>query len=185
MADIINNAQFGVDENGNPKSVAGAVNQLTSTDSPIIQQGRTRALQKMNDRGLLNSSMAQTASDSAAYDAAIPIATADLGNQNQKLIQTNQQANQAYQTTMSAINNIQNNNQMDAATKSKAISSAIASANDHFKTLSTVSGLNLPGMLDWTGYGQPQSAQANQPNVVPKTTATTANEMLNPNFNSY
>ena len=62
------------------QTVAGNVKSLTAEDSGIIQQARTRANQKMNDRGLLNSSMAQSASDSAAYDAAIPIAQADAAN---------------------------------------------------------------------------------------------------------
>jgi hypothetical protein len=62
------------------QTVAGQVKALTAEDSGIIQQARTRANQKMNERGLLNSSIAQTASDSAAYDAAIPIAQADAAN---------------------------------------------------------------------------------------------------------
>lgn len=62
------------------QTVAGNVQKLTAEDSGIIQQARTRSNQKMNERGLLNSSMAQSASDSAAYDAAIPIAQADAAN---------------------------------------------------------------------------------------------------------
>lgn len=56
--------------------IAGILNP-SSAMSPIIQQARTRALEQKNERGLANSSLAQTASDSAAYDAALQIAKPD------------------------------------------------------------------------------------------------------------
>lgn len=59
------------------QTVEGRINKLTDPNSPIIQQARFRANAAMNDRGLLNSSIAATAADSAAYEAAIPIAQAD------------------------------------------------------------------------------------------------------------
>ena len=43
-------------------------------DNPLLQQARTRAAQKMNGMGLMNSSMAIGAGESAMYDAAMPIA---------------------------------------------------------------------------------------------------------------
>lgn len=64
-----------------PQTVAGQINTLLDPNNSngIIQQARTGALANMNGRGLLNSSLAQTASDSAAYNAALPIAQADAG----------------------------------------------------------------------------------------------------------
>lgn len=59
------------------QTVEGRINNLTDPNNPIIQQARFRANAAMNDRGLLNSSIAATAADSAAYEAAIPIAQAD------------------------------------------------------------------------------------------------------------
>lgn len=59
------------------QTVNGQVQGIIAQNSPLIQQARTSALQGMNSRGLLNSSMAQTAGDSAAYSAAMPIAQAD------------------------------------------------------------------------------------------------------------
>lgn len=61
------------------QTVEGRVGRLTDPNNPLIQQARARSDQAMNGRGLLNSSMAQTAADSAAYDVAIPIANADAG----------------------------------------------------------------------------------------------------------
>lgn len=59
------------------EAVRSQLQQIIADDSPLMQQARTRALQTANSRGLLNSSMAMTAADSAMYDAAMPIATQD------------------------------------------------------------------------------------------------------------
>lgn len=78
-------AEYQAAQLGNPTSwqvtpdqtVEGRVNQILNPDSPIIQAARARAAQAANERGLLNSAMAMTAGEAAAYDAAIPIATND------------------------------------------------------------------------------------------------------------
>jgi len=59
------------------ETVRQQLQDLIAEDSPLMQQARARALQTANSRGLLNSSMAMTAADSAMYDAAMPIATQD------------------------------------------------------------------------------------------------------------
>jgi hypothetical protein len=61
------------------QTVQAQLQQIIASDSPLMQQARTRALQTANGRGLLNSTMSQTAADSAMYDAAYPIAAADAG----------------------------------------------------------------------------------------------------------
>ena len=61
------------------QTVQAQLQQIIASDSPLMQQARTRALQTANGRGLLNSTMSQTAADSAMYDAAFPIAAADAG----------------------------------------------------------------------------------------------------------
>lgn len=61
------------------ETVRSQLQQIIADDSPLMQQARTRALQTANSRGLLNSTMSQTAADSAMYDAAYPIAAADAG----------------------------------------------------------------------------------------------------------
>ena len=59
------------------QTVAGQVNGLISQNSPLLQQTQTKALEQANQRGLLNSSMAVGAAQSALYSAALPIAQAD------------------------------------------------------------------------------------------------------------
>lgn len=59
------------------QTVAGQVKNIIAENSPLMQQAETRALQKANSRGLLNSSIAVGAGQSALYDAAMPIATQD------------------------------------------------------------------------------------------------------------
>lgn len=77
------------------QTVAGNMNQLTSDNSPYIQIARTKALENQNARGLLNSSMTQTASDSAAYQAALPIAQADASTYAKAAGYNTDQTNQA------------------------------------------------------------------------------------------
>ena len=59
------------------ETVRSQLQQIIADDSPLMQQARARAMQTANTRGLLNSSMAATAGESALYDAAMPIATQD------------------------------------------------------------------------------------------------------------
>lgn len=59
------------------QTVQTQLEQIIAADSPLMQQARARALQAANERGLLNSSMAVTAGQSALYDAAMPIAQQD------------------------------------------------------------------------------------------------------------
>lgn len=59
------------------QTVAGQMQGLMDPNNPFIQQARTRARVSGNARGLLNSSLIESAADSAAYDAALPIAQAD------------------------------------------------------------------------------------------------------------
>lgn len=59
------------------ETVQGQIKGLISEKSPFIQQAETGAKQEANARGLINSTMAVTAGQDAAYRAALPIANAD------------------------------------------------------------------------------------------------------------
>jgi len=59
------------------QTVQGQLDNILNGNSPIIQQARSNAMQTANNRGLLNSSMAATAGESAAISNALPIATSD------------------------------------------------------------------------------------------------------------
>jgi len=65
-----------------PQTVQGQIADITSADSPLMQQAATRAKQQMAPRGLLNSTMAVQAGQEALYNAASPIAQADAATYN-------------------------------------------------------------------------------------------------------
>ena len=63
--------------NAPTETVAGQVDSILAKDSPLMQRARTIATQQMNQRGLVNSSMAQGAGVAAMIDRATPIAQQD------------------------------------------------------------------------------------------------------------
>ncbi len=69
-----NPAQTAVQPN---QTVAGNIKDIIASGSPLMEQAETNAKNMMNQRGLINSSQAITAGQSALYAAATPIATAD------------------------------------------------------------------------------------------------------------
>lgn len=75
-----------------------------------------------------------------------------LAQANQRLLETNSQAASAFQTAMSAINNIQNNNQMDANTKTQAIAQVWRDVQTQLRVMGAVSGLNLTSQLNFANY---------------------------------
>lgn len=95
------------------QTVAGNISSLTDPNSPPMQQARTRAIQQMASRGLINSSMATSAADSAMYDVANTIAQSDAATKakaagynvdqlNQQVTLDKQLANQMGQAQLSA-----------------------------------------------------------------------------------
>lgn len=68
-------------------SVADKVKQLSSQDSPLMQQAKTDGLKVANRRGLLNSSMAAGASQDATLRQVLPIASQDANQAFQKNMQ--------------------------------------------------------------------------------------------------
>ena len=58
-------------------TVQGQLSGILKTGSPLLDRAETKAAQAANSRGLLNSTMAITAGQSALYDAALPIAQQD------------------------------------------------------------------------------------------------------------
>lgn len=59
------------------QTVQGRVQDIMKSDSPFVAQARTSAAQAQNQKGTLNSSMAIGEGEKAAYNAALPIASAD------------------------------------------------------------------------------------------------------------
>ena len=62
------------------ETVQNQVSGIIAANSPLMQQAQANALQQMNKRGLVNSSMAIGAGQAAVLDKALPIAAADAAN---------------------------------------------------------------------------------------------------------
>jgi hypothetical protein len=100
-AQIDNTAQW---KSTPDQTVAGQVANITDANGPLQQQAKTTALQGMNERGLLNSSMAQTAGQSAAYAAALPIAQTDAAQASKVAGYNTDVTNQANTANVAAKN---------------------------------------------------------------------------------
>lgn len=61
----------------NPASVAGELDKMLASDSPLMRRARTTGFQVANRRGLLNSSIAAGEAQNAMIEAAAPIASQD------------------------------------------------------------------------------------------------------------
>lgn len=59
------------------QTVAGQLQTIVDPNNPLMVKAKSRAQQQSADRGLINSSIAATAGESAMLDAAMPIAQAD------------------------------------------------------------------------------------------------------------
>ncbi len=120
------------------QTVQSQVKGIIDDNSPLMQQAETRALQKYNARGLVNSSMAVGAGQAALYDAAMPMATQDAatyaraGEFNAGAQQQTGLANQGSTNTASQFNagaQNQTNSQNSQLQTNVSLNNA-ASAND-------------------------------------------------------
>lgn len=100
---------------------ADRVTGMLSAGNPYIEQAKSAGMDVANSRGLLNSSIAAGASQKAAYDAAVPIATNDANIQSAATLQGGQiastekiaTANNVTQTAIAGMN-------IDASAKQQA-----------------------------------------------------------------
>lgn len=92
LSQVSGPTQWNVDNN---QLVASQLEKIIASDSPLMQQARAQALQQMNARGTLNSSMAETAAQSAVIAAADKVAQADAGTYG-KAAQYNADATNAF-----------------------------------------------------------------------------------------
>jgi hypothetical protein len=87
----------------------------------------------------------------AELDAATRTQIQQLQSQNATLLNTNQQASQAFNQYVVAAANIQNNANLDAANKTAALQTLWQTTQVQLSVLAHVSGLDLTSMLDMTG----------------------------------
>lgn len=98
-------------------------------NDPLQVKAKTEALQNMNDRGLLNSSLAETAGQQAMLGVALPIAQADAttygsaaqtnATQANQISQSNAQLRSQAAITNATLGNARWTAQLDATTKEK------------------------------------------------------------------
>lgn len=105
------------------QTVAGQVQGIIADNSPLMQQAVAQANAAANGKGLLNSSMAVTAGQSALYSAATPIAQADAAT-NAEAAKTNAAA-----TNTQSLTNQQAQNQATAATAAAQNTANLSNAN--------------------------------------------------------
>lgn len=75
-----------------PQTVQGQTAGIIAAESPLMQQARGRAMQQMNERGLINSSLAAQAAQDAVMDRAIQIGSQDAStNASSAQFNANQQ----------------------------------------------------------------------------------------------
>jgi len=86
------------------ETTQGQMGALLAKDSPYLTAARERAKATMNQRGLLNSTLAGTAGEAAAIDAALPIAQADAGAYQAQAGKNQDAQNVAGQTNAAAEN---------------------------------------------------------------------------------
>ena len=89
---------------GNVTTLEDRLTGLLNKDSDYMQLARTNALQSMNKRGLLNSSMAVGASQAAAIAAGLPIAQQDASAFNQYGLADQASLNRADSENANALN---------------------------------------------------------------------------------
>jgi len=75
-----------------------------------------------------------------------------LAAQNQRLLETNSQANSAFNTAMSAVNNIQNNANLDGDAKTRAVAQVWRDLQTQLRVMESVTGLNLTSQLQFANY---------------------------------
>lgn len=98
------------------KGVAGRVNSITSSGSPLMETARTRAAQNTAKRGLMNSSIGTQAGEQAVIETATPIANADASlYQQQRLTNQTAQNNAAVVNSNNAIQAATTGRQMDVS----------------------------------------------------------------------
>jgi|GEM_PF-6715047 len=106
--------------NQQTETVAGQMDSILATDSPLMQRARTLAAQGMNQRGLVNSSMSQGAGVAAMIDRATPIAQQDAQTYSNRSLANLDAVNGAGQFNAAQANQLLSQNLNIAANKELA-----------------------------------------------------------------
>lgn len=126
-------------------------NQFAVRNAEFENQFRLADKQAQGERDLALINR-ETQVQLSQLDAQQKATAAQIQNQHQKVLETNTQANEAFRVALSAINNIQLNNQMDSGAKTQAVASIWRDLQTQLKVLGSVSGLNLTSQLNFANY---------------------------------
>lgn len=77
------------------ETTAGQIDSMLAKDSPLLRRARAQAMEGMNQRGLLNSSMSQGAAVAAMIDRVVPIAEKDAQIYNERTVNNQNAVNSA------------------------------------------------------------------------------------------
>ncbi len=157
-----------------PQTVAGQVRDIIAEDSPLMQQAVSRADQRTNARGLLNSSIGIGAGQAALYDAALPMATADAATYSKAA------GYNADQTNQFATNALNRGTEMDLANLSANTSlsnAATTAATSKYNT-----DASAAAQADSEKNSGLRQATASATSLVTSTQALNAAVMSNPAY---
>jgi len=120
-------------------TVQGQIAGIIDPNSPLMQQAERRAREQANSRGLINSSLAVGAGQSALYDAALPIAQQDASTYTNTRLANQNSTNAGLQFSAAAENQAsQTNAQLGTDTSQKNAAAAntlqLTNMDQAFKT---------------------------------------------------
>lgn len=157
------------------ETMQGQIESITAKGSPLMQLAGTRAKQAANQRGLLNTSMAVQAGEAAVLDAALPIASHDattfarnrelntatenqfrlevglqkIGNENQKLLQSSQNAAAIFQTHSQAVSAIMANPDIPLPQKAALVEHQNELLRSGLAVAGSITNTDFSGLLDF------------------------------------
>jgi len=162
------------------QTVQGQVKKIIDENSPLMQQAQTRANQQMNQRGLINSSMAVGAGQAALYDAAVPIAASDAQTNNKVALDNTQAKNQ-----FATANNTQS---YDMSKMDKAFQQTTAQLQQKFGYDEALMNLNNENQIKITNltaqYRNLTQASASATNLIANSADNIHQIMINPNLDT-
>jgi len=175
----------------NPKveTSAGQLNSLLGQDSPLMQRARTLAQEQMNQRGLVNSSMAVGAAQGAMIDRITPFAQQDAqqayndrqGLLSRQFTSAERAGQQAFQAGQQSTQNelavsqaaLDRSQQTTLADKSAAAQAGLQTAQQNFTAAQTL--VQFDQRMAELGY----SASLNKANVPQTFSANVAATAMN------
>ena len=165
-----------VDKN---QTVQGQIENIIAKNSPLQQLAESRSLQRANERGLINSSMAVGEGQKALYDAALPIAGSDAamyGRAGEFNTGLRQQTNFANQNAANTASSFTAGAQNQASITNAQMFTQVSQSN--------VANALQAGIVNQSQANAMAQFNANPANNANKDNAASANDMTKTNLNN-